>query len=147
MPRKPKATWENLDDRNRQEADAVEIFMAAMRKLFADGTPITSAALTNFGAGEYETVAASQSDQAIGATGATGDYLSGLLIVPATTAAGAVSIKDGSGSPLTVFAGGGTTALTTLIPFFVPLGIKSASGAWKVTTGANVSVIAVGNFT
>jgi len=146
MPRKPKATWAQLDDRNRQESDAVEIFMAAMRKLFEDGTPITSTALTNFGAGEYETVAASQTDQALGATGATGDYLSGLLIVPATTAAGAVSIKDGSGSSITVFAGGGTTALTTLIPFFVPLGIKSGSGAWKVTTGSNVSVIAVGNF-
>lgn len=147
MPRKPKATWEELDDRNRLEAEAVEIFMAAMRKLFADGTPITSAALTNFGAGEYETVAASASDQALGATGAAGDYLSGLLIVPATTAAGAVSIKDGSGTAISVFAGGGTTALTTLIPFFVPLGIKSTGGAWKVTTGSNVSVIAVGNFT
>lgn len=125
----------------------MEIFMAAMRKLFADGTPITSSHLTNFGAGEYETVAASQSDQALGATGATGDYLSGLLIVPAATNAGAVSIKDGNGSSITVFAGGGTTALTTLIPFFVPLGIKSAAGAWKVTTGSSVSVVAVGNFT
>lgn len=37
MPRKPKPTWEQLDDRNRQEPDAVEIFMASMRKLFADG--------------------------------------------------------------------------------------------------------------
>ena len=44
------------------------------------------------------------------------------------------------------FAGGGTTALTSLIPFFVPLGIRSASGPWSVTTGANVSVIAVGTF-
>lgn len=103
--------------------------------------------IADISAGEYETVAASASDQALGATGAAGDYLSGLLIVPATTAAGAVSIKDGSGTAISVFAGGGTTALTTLIPFFVPLGIKSTDGAWKVTTGSNVSVIAVGNFT
>ena len=108
------------------------------------GLPVN---IQDLGAGDYETVAASQTDQALGATGATGDYLAGLLIVPATTAAGAVSIKDGGGSSITVFAGGGTTALTTLIPFFVPLGIKSAAGAWKVTTGANVSVIGVGNFT
>lgn len=98
-------------------------------------------------AGDYETVAASQTDQALGATGAAGDYLAGVLIVPGTTAAGAVSIKDGSGSSITIFAGGGTTPLTTLIPFFVPLGIVSASGAWKVTTGANVTAIGVGNFT
>lgn len=95
---------------------------------------------------EYETVAASQSDQAIGATGAAGDLLVGLLIVPASTSPGAVSVKDGSGSAITVFAGG-ASSVSNLVPFFVPLGIKSTSGAWKVTTGANVSVMAVGDFT
>jgi hypothetical protein len=95
----------------------------------------------------YETVAASQTDQALGATGAVGDTLVGLLVVPGTTAAGAVSIKDGSGSSITVFAGGGTTALSTLIPFYVPIGAFSSSGAWKVTTGTNVTVIAFGAFT
>lgn len=96
---------------------------------------------------EYETVAASATDQALGATGATGDYLASVLIIPATAAAGAVSIKDGAGSAISIFAGGGTTALPTLAPIFVPLGIYSLAGAWKVTTGTNVSVIAVGNFT
>jgi hypothetical protein len=33
------------------------------------------------------------------------------------------------------------------VPFFIPLGINSTSGAWKITTGANVSCIAVGEFT
>lgn len=114
--------------------------------ILLDSTGAAVTALPDFGAGDYETVAASQTDQALGATGAAGDFLAGLLIVPATTAAGAVSIKDGSGSSITVFAGGGTTPLVTLVPFFVPLGIKSGSGAWKITTGANVSVIGVGNF-
>lgn len=94
---------------------------------------------------DYETVAASQTDQAMGATGATGDLLAGLLIVPATTGAGTVSIKDGGGSAITVFTGGGT--LSDLKPFFVPIGAVSAAGAWKVTTGANVSAIAFGKFT
>jgi hypothetical protein len=93
----------------------------------------------------YETVAASQTDQVLGPTGAAGDYLDGLTVVPATIAAGAISIKDGSTS-ISVFAGGGTTPLTTLIPFFIPLGLKSVSGAWSVTTGANVSVIGIGVF-
>lgn len=108
---------------------------------------VTNDRLTDALIGDYETVAASQTDQVLGATGATGDFLSGVLIVPATTAAGAVSIKDGSGSAITVFAGGATTPLAALVPFFVPLGIKSSSGAWRVTTGANVSVVGVGNFT
>jgi len=95
---------------------------------------------------EYETVAASSTDQTLGATGATGDYLSGILIVPATTSPGAVSIKDGAGSAITIFTGG-ATSVSNLVPFFVPLGIKSAAGAWKVTTGTSVSAIGVGNFT
>lgn len=97
--------------------------------------------------GAYETVAASQTDQAMGATGAAGDYLAGVLIVPSTAAAGVVSIKDGSGSAITVFAGGGTTALPSLVPFLVPLGLFSTSGAWKITTGTNVSAVGIGKFT
>ena len=96
---------------------------------------------------EYETVAAGQSDQVMGPTGAAGDWLAGVLIVPATTAAGAVSIKDGGGSAISIWAGGGTTPLITLQPFFVPLGIRSEAGAWKITTGSNVSAIGIGNFT
>jgi hypothetical protein len=93
---------------------------------------------------EYETVAASATDQALGATGAAGDYFKGLLIIPATIAAGTVSIKDGAGSAINVFV---TGTLPSLAPIYVPLGLKSTGGAWSVTTGANVSAIAMGNFT
>lgn len=95
---------------------------------------------------DYETIAASQTDQVMGATGATGDYLAGLLVVPASTSPGAIAIKDGAGSAITVFAGG-ASSVSNLVPFFVPLGIRSTAGAWKVTTGANLSVVATGNFT
>jgi hypothetical protein len=95
---------------------------------------------------KYETVAASQTDQVIGPTGATGDYLAGVLIVPATTSPGAVSIKDGAGSAITIFTGG-ATSVSNLVPFYVPLGIKTVSGAVKITTGSSVSAIAVGAFT
>lgn len=95
---------------------------------------------------EYETVAASQTTQALGATGASGDRLEGLLIIPATTSPGAVAIKDGSNTAITVFTGG-ASSVSNLVPFPVGLGLISTSGAWQVTTGSNVSVIAVGNFT
>lgn len=94
---------------------------------------------------EYETVAASQTGQALGATGATGDYIAGVLVIPATTSPGNVLLLDGATS-ITVFAGG-ANSVSTLIPFFIPLGVNSVSGAWKLTTGANVSCIGVGNFT
>lgn len=92
---------------------------------------------------EYETVAASQTDQVLGATGAAGDVLDGLVCVVATAATSQVQIKDGAGSAITVLPNGVAGVGT----YPVPLGLKSASGAWKVTTAAGVSVIAVGNFT
>lgn len=96
-------------------------------------------------AGEYETVAASQTAQALGATGATGDFISHVLVIPATTSPGNVILLDNATS-ITIFTGG-TDSVSNLVPFHIPLQMYSASGAWSITTGANVSVIAVGNFT
>lgn len=98
------------------------------------------------GGGSYETVAASQTAQALGAAGAAGDYLEQLIIVPATTSPGAVSIKDGAGGDITVFTGG-ATSVANLSPIVVSVRAQSAAGAWAVTTGAAVSVIASGVFT
>lgn len=95
--------------------------------------------------GQYETVAASQTAQAMGATGASGDYIAGILVIPATTSPGNVILLDGSTS-ITVFAGG-ANSVSNLVPFFVPLGMRSTTGAWKITTGASVSCIGVGAFT
>jgi len=95
---------------------------------------------------EYETVAASQSTQTLGATGAAGDILAAVLIVPATTSPGAVAIKDGSNAAITIFAGG-AASVATLHPFYVPLGLRSVQGAWQITTGADVSAIGMGEFT
>lgn len=90
----------------------------------------------------YETVAASQTDQVMGSIGGLGNILAGVLVIPATTSPGAVSIKDGSGSAITIFTGG-ATSVVDLKPFIIPLGITSTT-AWKITTGANVSVIGLG---
>lgn len=101
--------------------------------------------LTDINAGEYETVAASQTAQVLGATGGAGDYISGILVIPATTSPGNVILLDNATS-ITVFTGG-ASSVSNLVPFFIPLGMISVSGAWKITTGANVSVIGIGNFT
>jgi len=96
-------------------------------------------------AGGYETVAASQTAQVIGASGAAGDYMAGILVIPATTSPGNVLLLDNATS-ITVFTGG-AGSVSNLVPFFIPMGMNSVTGAWKVTTGANDSCIAVGNFT
>lgn len=143
-----KITWG--PDGTGNDADIASGKPVPVQLRGSDGTdrsnllPISNPILTNL-LGEYETVAASQTAQALGATGATGDYISGLLVVPATTSPGNVLLLDNATS-ITVFTGG-ATSVSNLVPFFIPLGMISVSGAWKVTTGANVSVIGIGNFT
>ena len=106
----------------------------------------SSMAVDSFnGASEYETVVASQTAQVIGATGAKGDYISHILVIPATTSPGNALLLDNATS-ITVFTGG-ASSVSNLVPFIIPLQMKSVSGAWKITTGANVSCIAVGDFT
>lgn len=111
---------------------------------------LDDATATSLGANgaQYETVAASQTDQVMGATGAVGDRLDAVLIIPLSTSPGEVSIEDGSTN--TVIFAGGASSVTSLVPFLVPLGtrgIVSASGGWEISTGANVRAIGFGKFT
>lgn len=92
--------------------------------------------------GEYETVAASQTDQVMGATGALGDYLDHCTLIVATAATAATTIKDNA-TTLYAFAnspGGGIGV------YDIPVRARSTSGAWKITTGAGVSVVCTGDF-
>jgi D-alanyl-D-alanine carboxypeptidase len=91
----------------------------------------------------YEHVAKSQTTQALGAAGAKGDILQRIIVVPETTAAGTIAIKDGALDAVNVFVAG---TLTNLQTFVIELGARSVSGAWQITTGDNVHVIAVGKF-
>lgn len=89
----------------------------------------------------FETVAAGQTAQVMGTAGAKGDFISGVLVTPAATTIGVVTLLDGATSiPLVI---GGTFTLT---PFYIPLNIFSASGAWSITTGASVTCIVTGSF-
>lgn len=90
-------------------------------------------------------VAASQTGAALGSAGALGDYVSHVLVKPTTTSPGAVTLIDGSTS-YTLFAGGATSVADTAT-FSIPVHVCSLTGAWTITTGANVSVVVVGTFT
>lgn len=106
-----------------------------------------SSVQTISGGSEYETVAASQTDQILGPTGAVGDYVEGLLCVVATAATSQVQIKDGNGSAITVLPNAVGAGVGS---YYVPLGLKtvnSTTPGWKVTTAAGVSVIGIGDFT
>lgn len=96
---------------------------------------------------QYQPVAAGQGAAALGpGGGGAGDYLSHVTVVPASTSPGAVSIADGPGAAITIFAGG-SASLLSLAPFTVVVGARSTSGKWQLTTGANIAAIAFGQFT
>lgn len=93
--------------------------------------------------GRYEAVAAGQTAQVLGVNGATGDYLNSVIVIPATVAPGAVTIIDGVTNVVVTTAG-----TATVLPgvFEIPVKAFSTTGSWKITTGANVSVLATGRF-
>jgi hypothetical protein len=100
------------------------------------------------GGNDYQDIAASQSNVVLArasasAGGGVGDYLSHVLVIPETVAAGTISVQDGSATAVNIFIAG---TLPSLVPFAIPVQSYSVNGAWKITTGANVHVRAVGNF-
>lgn len=91
----------------------------------------------------YQTVAAGQAAQALGfPTGKAGDYLECLICVVATAATSAVSITDGAGASISVLP----NAVNAVGTYQIWFTVASKAGPWKVTTGAGVSVIAIGTF-
>jgi hypothetical protein len=106
---------------------------------------VTNTALTKLGAGEYETVAASQTNQVLGPTGGAGDFLSHVVVSPTTVSPQAFTIYDNA-TALVSFAGG-ASSLSNLVPFTIYIGATSSSGAFKVTTGTGLSLTAFGDFT
>lgn len=122
------------------EASSTNPFPQTLSTLLA-GEDQTNNRMMVFTPFEYETVAASQTDQVIGATGAAGDFLESILINCAATTNNAVTLKDGSTTIFTTTAGMAIGIVT------IPIKLVSVSGAWKITTGSSVQVTAVGLFT
>jgi len=89
---------------------------------------------------QYETIAASQTAQVLGGTGATGDYVHKLIVNVTTAATSTVTLIDGSTSIVIV------PAVTPVGVYSIAIEAISATGAWKVTTAAGVSVMATGIF-
>jgi len=87
-----------------------------------------------------EAIAASQTNVVLGPTGATGDYLHRLVVAVATAATSTVSVIDGSTTILAI------PANTPIGVYSIEINGVSATGSWKITTGAGVSVLAIGIF-
>lgn len=93
---------------------------------------------------DYEEVAAGQTAQQLGPVGALGDVLQRLVVDVATAATSTVSIIDGNVSMAIV------PANTPVGVYSIEIGARAkvtTTPGWKITTGAGVSVVAVGRFT
>ena len=91
---------------------------------------------------QYETVAASATAQVLGGTGAVGDYVHRLIISVVSVATSGVTLIDGSTSIVLL------TGAATNVPgvYSIEVNALSATGPWKITTGAGATVVAVGIF-
>lgn len=97
----------------------------------------------------YQAVAASQTATVLqSSTGATGDYLSHCVLYPTSTSPGVVTVFDNTNAAAgsAILFPGGATSLSNLAPISIPIGAVSTAGAWKVTTGASISVVCYGKF-
>jgi hypothetical protein len=92
---------------------------------------------------QYEHVAAGQTAQVLGTNGATGDYLHRLVCTVTTALTGNVVILDGSGFTHTILPASAGTGINS---YDIEINAVSRNGAWKITTGAGVEVLAIGIF-
>ena len=95
---------------------------------------------------QYEHIAASSSAQVLGTTGAVGDYLHRIICTVSTAATAVVQIVDGSGAGVLTHTILPNSPGSGIGVYNIEINAVSANGAWKITTGAGVEVMAVGIF-
>jgi hypothetical protein len=118
--------------------------VSTMRVIPDSGSPSIP---TIAGGQTYKTVAVSQTDFLLGASGAVGDYLEGLLCVVATAANSQVQVRDGNASSFVVLPNNVGPGIGS---YYIPLGLKAVNvttPGWKISTGSGVTVVATGTFT
>jgi hypothetical protein len=95
---------------------------------------------------QYEHVAASSSAQVLGTAGAVGDYLHRIICTVSTAATAAVQTVDGTGTGILTHTILPNSPGSGIGVYNIEINAVSANGAWKITTGAGVEVMAVGIF-
>ncbi len=92
---------------------------------------------------EYETIAASQTDQVMGTNGAVGDLLARLVCDVNTAATSAVAIQDGTDTAINMLENNVGAGVGVYV---IEIGALSRTGSWQITTGAGVTCMAIGRF-
>lgn len=78
-------------------------------------------------------------------TNSVGDYLDSVVVSPLTSAAGVVTILDGTTAVISVAAT--LTGATNITPYTIYVGaVATSTKGWNITTGANINALAIGRF-
>ena len=89
-------------------------------------------------------VAASQTDQVISAR--AGSIIQRFIITPESVDAGTVTFQEGAAGTDRVLFTGGVGSVAYLRPMVIEYGGRATGDGFRVSTGANVSVIVIGKF-
>jgi hypothetical protein len=110
-------------------------------------SPLVNGGVPTVPAGREVATVAPGATTLLGATGAVGDYIEGILCVVTTPATSQVSITDGNGTAKVVFPANPGAGIGT---YPVPLGwsaLIATTPGFRITAGAGVTVHATGDFT
>lgn len=80
--------------------------------------------------------------------GSVGDYVRIVTFVPLTASPGSVTLQDGNGTAITLFAGGATSlvGLNSWQVFLDLTAAKTTTPGWTIVVGANINVVVSGEF-
>lgn len=120
---------------------ACSVDLSGKTRTTSDAIDTTDALMRTSEVYEWETVAASATDQVLGSTGALNDIFARLVCTVNTAATSTVSYKTGSGSAIPAIP-----ANTPIGVYTILLGLVANDVGWKVTTAAGVTCIAMGYF-
>jgi hypothetical protein len=129
-----------LNGRLQRIAQRITSLIALVPASLGQKTPAASLAV--IGAGLQYKLAPAGATTTLG-TGATGDYLSHVVIQPTSLSLAAFSILDNA---IAVYANAATTLLD-LRPIIIPINAFSVSGAWKITMSTGGIATGFGVFT
>jgi len=90
----------------------------------------------------YVSIGRNANNVVLGTVGGPGNYLHRILIVANATTTAGVTLQDGPLGPPLPLLGLGVPAGS----YDLELGIASVNGPWILTTGPNVTAIAIGLF-
>lgn len=120
-------------------------FNANGQAIMANSAPVTLASDQPALKGYYVSFAVSTFGLVQSSAGTSTDFLDFIQVFPATSTCGGITVSDSTTGVFT-YTGGTVVSLPDLRPFTINVGAFSRVGPWRISTGGNITCVAVGKF-